>query len=558
MSNEDCVNHVKMLGDNLFSKRMSLLSLWQELAENFYPARADFTRTLSLGTDRNGSLMTSAPVIARRNLANAFSTMLRPTAKPWFNIRSRRPDQEDTEAKQYLEKLTRLQKDAMYDSRSGFVRATKTADNDFATFGQAVLQCELYRPGDGSQPHLLHRCWHLRDCAWMENDVGLIDTMYRQWTPTATTLSTLFRDKIHPETAKLLEKTPYQEVKCWHVVMPSKMYATFPGAKKFMQPFVSMIIDVDNVHMIECVGQWSFGYVVPRWEVVSGSQYANSPATDAAVADARLLQQITHVILEAGEKAVNPPMVAVQDAIRGDVPIYAGGITWVDADYDERTGEALRPMASDHKGLTFGHEMIADLRMQIGEGFFLNKLNLPPQGGPDMTAYEVGQRVQEYIRNALPLFEPVEMEYNAKVCEEDLGLLMRADPVIAQDAPPSMRGQTVEFQFESPLREAIDKMKVGQMLEASQVLTQAMQLDPSVAMLVDMTKGTRDVLTAVIPAAWMRTESEVDILKKKAAQQAAQQQMMQGLEQAAGVAKTASEAAGNTADMMGLTPQAGA
>jgi hypothetical protein len=35
-----------------------------------------------------------------------------------------------------------------------------------------------------------------------------------------------------------------------------------------------------------------------------------------------------------------------------------------------------------------------------------------------MTAYEVGQRVQEYIRNALPIFEPMEMEYNAALCDE--------------------------------------------------------------------------------------------------------------------------------------------
>ncbi|MTV47254.1 portal protein, partial [Streptococcus pneumoniae] len=81
-----------------------------------------------------------------------------------------------------------------------------------------------------------------------------------------------------------------------------------------------------------------------------GSQYAHSPAVVAALPDARLLQQITAVILEAGEKAITPPMVGVQEAIRGDVAVYAGGITWVDAEYDERLGEVLRPMTSDKSG----------------------------------------------------------------------------------------------------------------------------------------------------------------------------------------------------------------
>jgi hypothetical protein len=45
---------------------------------------------------------------------------------------------------------------------------------------------------------------------------------------------------------------------------------------------------------------------------------------------------MTLTLLEAGEKFTNPPMIAVQEAIRSDVAIYAGGITWVDKDYDER------------------------------------------------------------------------------------------------------------------------------------------------------------------------------------------------------------------------------
>jgi len=55
---------------------------------------------------------------------------------------------------------------------------------------------------------------------------------------------------------------------------------------------------------------------------------------------------------------------------------------------------------------------------------FLNKLSLPP-ADREMTAYETGQRIQEYIRNALPLFEPMEMEYNGALCEDTFEALMR-------------------------------------------------------------------------------------------------------------------------------------
>lgn len=553
---QECIQHVKMLGDSLFTKRGSLLSLWQELAEQFYAERADFTSARNVGSELAVNLMTSAPLIARRNLANAFSAMLRPSTKVWAKVRTRHSERENTDDKKYTQQLTTILRNAMYDSRSGFVRATSEADNDFAAFGQAVIEASLYRPGDGSTPHLLHRCWHLRDVAWMENHIGKITTVFRQWKPSAIDLKRFFRDKIHPRVGEMLEKTPYDPVNCWHVVMPRDLYETFPGAKTFRQPFVSMYVDLDNQHMMECVGQWVNGYVIPRWQTVSGSQYAHSPATVAALPDARLLQSITLVLLEAGEKAVNPPMAAVQDAVRSDMASYAGGVTWLDADYDERQGPALRTLEGNQKNLAFGMELVKDIREQLQEAFFLNKLNLPPQGGPDMTAYEVGQRVQEYIRNALPLFGPMETDYNGQLCEVDLELLMRGDGSIAALAPATMRGQEVEFQFESPLREALDKQKVGQFLESAQVIAQAMNLDQSVVYITDTKKATRDVLSAIQPADWMRSESEVDLLLKNDAAKRQQQELLAMMEQGSQVAKTTSEAAANTAQTLGLSAAA--
>jgi hypothetical protein len=132
-----------------------------------------------------------------------------------------------------------------------------------------------------------------------------------------------------------------------------------------------------------------------------------------------LIQAITATLLEAGEKFTNPPMIAVQEAIRSDVAIYAGGITWVDKDYDERLGEVLRPLTQDKSGMPIGREMQNDTRAMIAEAFYLNKLSMsnPKRGKAEMTAFEVGQMVQEYIRNALPIFEPMEMEYNGAICE---------------------------------------------------------------------------------------------------------------------------------------------
>ena len=209
----------------------------------------------------------------------------------------------------------------------------------------------------------------------------------------------------------------------------------------------------------------------------------------------------------------------------------------------DRLGEVLRPMTHDKSGLQFGMEWAQDLRTQLADAFYLSKLNLPPVGGPDMTAYEVGQRVQEFIRNALPLFEPMEADYNGNVCEQTWELMLRNVPEIRRSIPKNLANAETEFEFESPLRDAVEKVKVGQYLEAQQILAAAIQLDPSVALIVDNHKATRDVLEAVTPAAWLRTDADV---QKMAAEQEAQrqsQELLAMMQQGADVAATLKTAA---------------
>jgi hypothetical protein len=72
--------------------------------------------------------------------------------------------------------------------------------------------------------------------------------------------------------------------------------------------------------------------------------------------------------------------------------LYAGGITWVDEEYDEKLGAALRPLEQDFRGFNYGVQMNADTRAMLHRAFFLDALTPFAQGNKDETAYEVGQR----------------------------------------------------------------------------------------------------------------------------------------------------------------------
>lgn len=538
------------IGNRLFAQKTSLDSLWQEIAENFYVERATFTATRSLGDEFADNLTSSYPLQARRDLANILGTMLRPRDKTWFKMSA--GDPKDLEAKAWLEWAGQLQRNAMYDRQAGFVRATKEGDNDYATFGQCVISTEM----NWHDEALLYRCHHLRDVAWSEGMTGQIDRTDVKWKAKIVDVIRKFgEDKVHPKMLAEYKRGgefAAREVECRHVVVPSHNYESnykdsrTGKSKRYKQPWVSVYLDLENEHVLEETGSWTQIYTIPRWQTVSDSQYSYSPAVVATLPSARLFQALALTILQAGEKYTDPPMLAVGEAIRSDINLFAGGITYVSEEYDERLGDVLRPISQDKSGMGIGFDIQEMVRREIHEGFFLNRINLPNRGSAEMTAFETAQRVQEYIREALPIFEPIEHEYNGSLCEITFETLLRAnafgDP---RNIPEQLQGQSVEFKFESPLHAAEERLKGQKFMGAIGLISQAAGLDPSVTNVMDIKEGLRDaVIGSEVPASWVRPEQEVAEMEQQQAEAQEMQQTMQMLGQGAEVAKTAGEAAG--------------
>lgn len=525
--------------DDLFtSQRDTLLILWQEIAENFYPERADFTYQRTVGETFASDLDTSYPILARRDLANAFGSMLRPPSKQWFHMRKKGEESGMEDERQWLEKAEQTQKRALYDIESGFVRATKEGDNDYAAFGQCCISSELATNPVSGQI-LLHRCWHLRDMAWAENAYGGLGQIHRKWQPTARNLAALFPKTASANLRKLAEKEPFKKINCRHIVIETDSYDA--DGKKFNdRPYVSVYLDLDNESMLEEVGLWNQFYVIPRWQTVSGGQYAYSPATVAALPDARLIQAMTYTLLAAGEKAVDPPLIGVTEAIKGGIESYPGGFTAVDAVYDERLGDVIRPLhMQGEKYIPVGVDMMQDVRRLIHEAFYLNRLNLPEATGQEMTAFEVSKRIEEFIRNALPLFQPMETDYNGALMEQDFDILLRNGAFGPPgDMPESLSGAGIEFEFESPLNEAMDRIKGQQLLEAKGIAVEMEALDPLALRMVNWRTGMRDALHGIgTPADWMLEEEELDQIQQQQQQEQAAMQLAQQVAVGAEVAE---------------------
>lgn len=504
------------LANSTYTKKNTLNSLHQELAENFYPERADFTYKRHLGDEFADHLYDSYPVMVRRDLGNSFSSMLRPSDKLWHTMVTENIDSLDHAGKQWLEWANDRQAFYMRERLSNFKRATKEGDHDFATFGQCVIHVDMREKMDG----LVFRCHHLRDMAWIENAEGQIDCVFRKWKPYVSDLIRIFgEDGVHQKVKEANKKEPYREINCMHIIAPADRYEG-DGYRAGKLQYVSLYVDLENEHVLEVKPVRRKGYVIPRWQTVSGSQYAYSPASITALPDARMIQAMTLVLLEAGEKYVNPAMIATEEVVRSDVALYAGGITWVDRDYDEKLGAALRPMTTDKSGMPIGFELNDRTKRQIHEAFYLNKVSMQPME-KEATAFEVGQVVQEYVRQAMPLFEPIEDDYNGALNEEIFDILYWNGGFGSHmEVPESLLNNKIDFKFESPLHEGEGKRKGQLLLEAQQILGAASEMDPTVVYHVDIHQAVRGALDGIgVPEEWKTDE------------QAAQQQIMNAKQQ---------------------------
>jgi hypothetical protein len=493
---DERAREVIRIGDGLFRKKESVDALWQEIAYNFYPKMASFTTERDQGEEYADHAFSSYPFIARRELGNALSEYLRPDK--WLSIHVDDEEIDNDEANRaFLEYLTEIQWRAMTDPAANLVTAMTPHDHDFAAFGNAVVQYSANQDLDA----LLFSNHHLRDVVWAENANHKIDAVWRNWSPTARQLKKLFPKTVSKEVHKACGsdgdngKDPEKPFRCRHVILPSRMYDyQTKGGKKF--PFVSLYVELESETVLEEVGQSHLGYVIPRWQRVAGSVFGTSMATDVLLPDGRTLQVMMRTLREAGEMYVNPPMIQIGDAIRGDIAYYPGGITTADVEYDSKIGDVLRPVSQNSSGFPIGIELAAAIKEDIRRGFFLDKIQLP-ETNSKMTATEVRRRIQEHIRSAAPISKPIQQESNYPLCDGVFQVLLEngLDQIIQEKMPESLDGMELKFKFRSPVDELQEQNEAELYLDnRDRILFPAAQLDPSILEVVDLAGATRDAL----------------------------------------------------------------
>lgn len=519
----------KKRGDQLFIKRDAYNSLFQAQAEIFYPERADFFGDRGEGDERYDGIFTSVPQRMRRDMANNLGAMLRPRGKEWFKAVAR-PDSlmEDKAAKTWLERATKTQRNIVYSPKANFTRAMSESDNDYVCFGNAIVRHTYNHEGSG----LLFSCAHLKDCAWAENHEGAVDEIHEKMEMTLRQAAMLFgKDNLPKEWREALEKHPEREVKVHRCVAPLEEYEYEKDERprrdaKFMSIYLACEVDEKDAGLGEGYFNW-FPYLVRRWMTVSGEPYGRSPCAGVALADARTLNVAQQALLKSVEWRVDPPKVAAHDAVVGEINLRAGAVTYYDAsalgDTNRKVIESLE--TGDPR---FGVELADRLAIEHGRVFFQNLLKLPDK---QMTAYEAGKWIEEYVRSAAPVFEPMEAE-NAQlmdaVFERAFAKGAFGDLIdgVPDGMPEVLQGAEVDFEFETPLSQAYRELKVQKATALVVDMTAQAQVAPDSMDNVDWDAVTRGRMED-LPVDWLRDAKLVEKMRASRAQAQAEEQQKQ-------------------------------
>jgi hypothetical protein len=353
-------------------------------------------------------LMDSFQVQARETLGNTIGALLR--QGEWFAVKTGLDEiDEDPANARWLEYATNHFRRLVYDRRANFVRSTNEADHDWVAFGNPVLSVEE----SPDRTHFLFRTWHPKECAWMVNQVGKIDHNQRNMPMTARNMKMrkAWAGNLHQDILTAAEKDPSKEFKVRHIVLPfEEIYADDKAKRRQYKnnPYCSLYIDCEHETVLGEGPLPVFNYVIPGGARYRASRKGSAPPPSTRCPMPACCNRWLASFWSRARRPLILPMFARGEIFRDAVNRYAGGMTYVDLEADQKIQDAIFT-EQPSSGLSFGMEMKQDVRNLIAEAFLLNKINLPPQ---QKTAFETQARLEEYRRAILPFTGPIESEYH--------------------------------------------------------------------------------------------------------------------------------------------------
>ena len=504
-------------------------SYYDDLARIFLPRRLGFASTVNEGGRRTDDLYDSTPMQAARGLANAIGGMMRPEGLPEVTMQTDDDALNNSEeVKEWLADSERRLKDAFNNPKARYRQASSEKDLDLVVFGSSPMFI-----GEAKNS-LLFQSIHLKDATPFFNEEGSIEGMFRERKFTLRQAVNRFgQNKLSQESQKKFEKDPDDTIKILHAVLPRKESKVSPLFARDL-PIADLWLEIEGKNTLSEGGFHEFPFIYPRWDTTSGEDAGRSPGM-IALPDGDTLQAMGETILIAGQRAADPPLAVPNDGSFNSINTYPGGLVYYDVDTaSELRGNPFFPIESG-MNLPITRDMQRDTRDQVWSAFFRNILNLPVEG-PQMTATEVMQRKDEFLREIGPTFGKLETDDTAPTVERAFMIMLRGGGFLP--IPEVLQGKNIRFEYNSPvkrIRQQVDAAAARAWAEEQFVIG---QVKPEALDLVNADAlGRFSAEAAGIPKQIVNSAEVVEGIQQQRAEAQAAAEEAQQLQQIASLAK---------------------
>jgi hypothetical protein len=468
----------------LMGERSQLNMLWEEVAEVLAPERIGFINATTDVTRQTDNIFDTQPIVVKRGLVNALGAMLRPkSAAPgkWFDIV---PDDDkllDTRGvKEWIEFVEERLWKALYNPKAKFIEATGEIDDDLVTFGTGVGFIGV-RPDRGG---LSFRSFHLKAIYAETDGENNITSVYVIERMTAEQASDRWGEKLlGAKTLEALHELNRQgatkKFDFFWCVTPRHVFDLRSNLNTDMA-FQSAVVDVESEHLVIEEGFEEFPFFLPRWDTRSGEVYGRGPGI-LALPDVLTLNQMGKTMLRGLHRAVDPPWLLPSDSMVSAPQMRPGGVAYYDAKAIRNLGVSDPFKQMESRGnIPWGLDAQAALREQLQALFYRNVLNLPVSA-PQMTATEVIQRREEFVREIGAVFGRLESDYTGPLVERAFNIMLRRG-AFGDDStiPEEIQKGGVTFRFASPVEKAKRQIEEATVMQGVDKVLAIGQIQPKI------------------------------------------------------------------------------
>lgn len=533
-------NKIKQKADKAFSapERYAVQRTWEKIARYVLQSSdGNFNeQDKTKGTTTNQEVYDSSASTFCRDLASAIHSTLTNPAMKWskFKFKDERLNSDD-EAIRWLDacsdRIHSFLNDSNFDNQIG------AAYLSFAGLGTMCLILDEALDGDRFKGFKF-KSLHLGQVALENNSDGIIDTLYRKFKLNVRQAAEMFPDE---EEYQRLQKNNYdQEIEFIQAIFPrpkNEVKLNDVGlAPEERRPIADVYIDCQRSVVVKERGYYEVAFFAPRWTIKPEETYGFGPG-QISMPDILTLNKLRKEMLKGLAKAVNPPIITTQrNMINGD--FRPGGQVQV------RDMNGFKEMQTTTR-FDVALNIIEDLKNSIKACFYIDKLMLPPRTETgEMTAYEVAQRLEQMQQILGPVISRLNSELLNPMILRCFKILLRNGQL--PEAPAILRGQNgvdIDIAYVNSLARSQQTaelrniqtwlMEVGQMAQLQAAAAQSSVLDSiNFDDLVSYAARIRS-----IPESAVRSEKEVEAMRKQREQQAQLQQALQMGEQGANIAK---------------------